>query len=130
MMHLQKHATYWRCESDIEVDGAHCAHVWEILDVNVPLDAKPYACLGNVIVFYNAAGQEIGRCRHFDLTVGNHLLFVGGRWWQVGAATVVQRDARWWISLSRSRRRRRRSASSPSAASGRATPRAGSPSSC
>jgi hypothetical protein len=97
MMHLQKHATYWRCESDIEVDGAHCAHVWEILDVNVPLDAKPYACLGNVIVFYNAAGQEIGRCRHFDLTVGNHLLFVGGRWWQVGAATVVQRDTRWCV---------------------------------
>lgn len=96
-MRLERHATYWRADGEFELDGASCASAWEVLDVNVTLDAKPHAMLGNVVVFYDKTDREMARCRHLDVLSGNHLLFLGSRWWQIGNASIVQRNGRWCV---------------------------------
>jgi hypothetical protein len=95
-MRVERHATYWRCDAQFELEGPHCASAFELLDVHVPLaGVRPYSCLGNTIVFYDTSDREVARCRHLDLAVGTHLVFLGNRWWQVQNGSVVQHNGRW-----------------------------------
>lgn len=95
---LRAWAKLWDCEAEFEVTGPWTAHMWEPLEVNPPASAKPYTCYGNTVIFYRdrVGDDEIARCRHLDLnTAHRSLVFLGGRWYEVGAGAVVQRDGQW-----------------------------------
>jgi hypothetical protein len=100
---LRRVAAMWDCEGEFELDGPHSVVLWEPLDVNAPLDAKPYCCLVNTVIFYRdkVGYDEIARCRTHDLNTSSEtLLFLGNRWWSVCSGKVVQRDGKWCMQWS------------------------------
>lgn len=97
-MRLTRHATLWVAEGDFEMAGNQCASLWEPLQINVPLNAKPHACYGNVVVFYDDAQMELGRCTYHELSgAAPNLVYLGARWWEVSSGKVIQRNGRWCL---------------------------------
>lgn len=97
-LELRRVATMWDCQADFEVEGPWTAIMWEPLDVQAPLEAKPYCCYVDTVIFYRdrVGYDEVARCRHHELNMASpSLVFLGGRWWEVGGAHVVQRDGKW-----------------------------------
>lgn len=75
--------------------------IFDPIRTTAPASARPFCCLGHVVIFYDASNQELDRGRYHDLNTGSSMLLrIDGQLWEIVSGRVRWERGGWCMGWS------------------------------